>query len=80
MKRKPRSPFITSDPKVCHGRLTFRGTRILVGDVLELVAAGTPWDKIVEEFHGSISGAAIAAAIRFANQTIAEHVERPASA
>jgi uncharacterized protein (DUF433 family) len=64
MKRNRSLGFLSADPKVCHGRLTFRGTRILVSDVLELVAAGMPWDKIIEECHGSISRAAIAEAIR----------------
>jgi uncharacterized protein (DUF433 family) len=58
--------FICADPKVCHGKLTFRGTRILVSDVLELVAAGMDWDEIIKECHGSISRPAIAAAIRVA--------------
>ena len=34
--------FIVADPRVCHGQPTFRGTRILVADVLDQVcAAGT---------------------------------------
>ena len=40
--------YIVADPAVCHGQPTFRGTRILVGDVLEQVSAGmagreSPW-------------------------------------
>jgi uncharacterized protein (DUF433 family) len=80
MKRKPIGRFICADPKVCHGQLTFRGTRILVSDVLELVAGGMTWDKIIEECHGSISRGAIAEAIRLAGRMLAERVERPVSA
>ena len=29
------SRYIASDPEICHGEPTFRGTRILVADVLE---------------------------------------------
>jgi uncharacterized protein (DUF433 family) len=65
MSTKSPLKFVTADPKVCHGQLTFRGTRILVSDVLELVAAGTKWDDIIRECHGSISRAAIAEAIRW---------------
>jgi len=36
---------------VCHGKLTFRGTRIFVSDVLEQVERGLPWDTIVEEWE-----------------------------
>src|SRR5207253_1105108 len=32
--------YIVADPKVCGGRLTFRGTRVYVADVLEQVAKG----------------------------------------
>jgi hypothetical protein len=30
MKRREYGRYIVSDPKVCHGALTFKGTRILV--------------------------------------------------
>jgi uncharacterized protein (DUF433 family) len=75
MKRKSAGRFICADPKVCHGQLTFRGTRILVSDVLELVAAGLSWDAIIEECHGSISQPAIAEAIRVAGRAIVEHAD-----
>ena len=39
VQRKPVGRFVVADPKVCHGQLTFCGTRILVTDMLELVAA-----------------------------------------
>jgi uncharacterized protein (DUF433 family) len=32
--------FIITDPKVCHGKPVFRGTRIFVSDVGEMVAEG----------------------------------------
>jgi uncharacterized protein (DUF433 family) len=68
MKKQPAEQFIVSDPKVCHGKPTFRGTRLLVSDVLELVASGMSWDDVIKECHGSISRRAIAEAIRFAGQ------------
>ena len=83
MKKKPIGRFICADPKICHGKLTFRGTRILVSDVLELVADGMDWDDIIRECRGSISRAAIAEAIRIAGRAIIEHaadfLERPVS-
>jgi uncharacterized protein (DUF433 family) len=82
--RKKLGRFICADPKICHGKLTFRGTRILVTQVLELVADGMSWDDIVRECHGSISRAAIAEAIRLAGRAIEEHadeyLERPVPA
>lgn len=73
MSNKRIGRFICADPKICRGKPTFRGTRILVGDVLELVAAGMTWDAIIEECHGSISRSAIAEAIRLASRSISEH-------
>ena len=84
MKKKQIGRFITANPKVCHGKLTFRGTRILVSDVLELVAAGLSWDDIIQECRGSVSRPAIAEAIRVAGRAIVKHadeyLERPVSA
>ena len=73
MKKKLMGRHIVSDPKICHGRPTFRGTRVLVADVLEQVACGMAWDAIVEEWRGSISRAAIAEAVRLANEAFAQH-------
>jgi len=75
MKKKPTGRFIIADPKICHGKLTFRGTRILVSQVLELVAEGMSWDDIIKECHGSISRASIAEAIRLAGQAIVDHAD-----
>lgn len=47
--------YIVADPRVCHGKLTFRGTRIFVSDVLEQVEGGLPWDAIVEGVGGKSS-------------------------
>jgi uncharacterized protein (DUF433 family) len=51
--------YIVSDPAICRGQPTFRGTRILVADVMEQVAGGTAWETVVEEWRGSISADAI---------------------
>lgn len=37
--------YIVSDPKICHGKPTFRGTRVLVSDVLEQVGNGMAWEQ-----------------------------------
>ena len=84
MKKKLIGRYIVSDPKICHGQPTFRGTRILVADVLEQVAGGMAWDTIVEEWRGAVSRAAIAEAVRLASEAFAEHAGQlafdPASA
>lgn len=75
MKAKPKSigRFIVVDPRICHGQATFRGTRIMVGDVLEQVANGIAWEAIVEEWRGKISQDAIAEAVRLAREALVIH-------
>ena len=42
--------WITVDPKVCHGKPVFKGTRVLVADVLDMLANGMSIEEIVEEY------------------------------
>ncbi len=58
--------YIVVDPEICHGKPTFRGTRIMVADVLEQIADGLAWETIIEEWRGSISKEAIAEAVNLA--------------
>ena len=41
--RKALGRYVVVDSSICHGQPTFRGTRILVKDVLEQVAGGLTW-------------------------------------
>lgn len=74
MRKKQIGRYIVADPKICHGQPTFTGSRILVASVLELVADGMPWDRIVQECHNSISRDAIAEAVRLAGRAFVKHV------
>lgn len=60
--------YAVSDPRICHGKPTFRGTRVLVADVLEHVASGLAWESIVDEWNDSISKDAIRKAVQLASQ------------
>ena len=62
------SRYIVTNPKICHGKPTFRGTRILVSDVLEQVSNGMAWETIIDEWNGSITRNAISEAIMLCNQ------------
>lgn len=66
---------IVIDPDICHGQPTFRGTRILVSDVLEQVARGTAWEIIIEEWRDSITEEAIAEAVGLASQSFLDHAD-----
>ncbi len=62
--------YIVADSGVCGGKPTFRGTRILVADVLGQVARGMAWETIVEEWRGAVSMEAIAEAVRLAREAL----------
>jgi uncharacterized protein (DUF433 family) len=66
--------YIVTDPKICHGKPTFRGTRIMVSQVLEMVASGMRWESIIEQCHHSITQEAITEAISLANRVFVDHV------
>ena len=76
MDRKLIGRYIVTDPHICHGKPTFRGTRIMVSQVLEQVASGMAWDTIVDEWRGSIPKDAIAEAVRLAMQAFVDHVDQ----
>lgn len=75
-KRREFGQYIVSDPEICHGHLTFKGTRILVKSVLYYVAKGKDWDWISAECFGRVSHEAIAEAIELAAIALAEKVEK----
>ncbi len=74
MEAKPLGRYIVADPAICHGEPTFRGTRILVADVLEQVASGMAWEAIIEEWHGGVTKEAIAEAVRLAREALVTHM------
>ena len=65
---------IVADPKICHGKPTFRGTRIMVSDVLEQVSEGMAWESIIESWDNSIPREAIAEAVSLASTAFLKHI------
>ena len=49
VKRVKLGQYVVADAGICHGLPTFVGTRIMVDQVLEMVAADTPWEEIIAE-------------------------------
>ena len=78
-KRVEFGEYIVADPEICHGQLTFKGTRVLVKDVLYLIAKGKSWDWISDGYHG-LPLEAIAEAVRLAGDALVEKVEKTRSA
>ncbi len=57
--------FIVADSEICHGKPTFRGTRVMVWQILEMLEAGMAPQQIIEDFP-SITTAHIKAALHYA--------------
>jgi uncharacterized protein (DUF433 family) len=62
---------IVADPAICHGKPTFKGTRVFVADVLADVERGLSWDFIVQRWgSGKITKAAVTEAVRLAREAL----------
>lgn len=77
--RRELGQYIVADPKICHGQLTFRGTRAFVADVLDDVAHRTPWDEIVRNWHG-VTLEAITEAVQLAREALRTQEPTPTAA
>ena len=42
--------YIVMDPEICHGKPVFKGTRIMVWQVLEMLRLGYKEEEILEQF------------------------------
>ncbi|MBI2173527.1 MAG: DUF433 domain-containing protein [Candidatus Aenigmarchaeota archaeon] len=63
------SRHIVADTEICHGKPTFRGTRILVSDIVELIAAGETPEKLIEEYP-RLTKEMVREALEYAAKTI----------
>ena len=62
------------DTRVCGGRLIFKGTRILVSDVLELLRAGFAPEQISQEYRRLVTPEAVREAVTFSRKGIVREV------
>ena len=44
--------LIKTDPAICHGKACFKGTRIMVSSILELLEAGQSEEEILAGYPG----------------------------
>ena len=61
---------VVADSKICGGQPTFKGTRIMVWNVLEQLEDGMTWQEIVREWGGRVSEEAIGEAIAIADVVV----------
>src|SRR6266516_3101634 len=62
--------FIVADPKICHGKPTYKGTRLMVWRVLTMLERGESWAYIRNAWPGRISAEAIAETVRLARGSL----------
>ena len=61
--------YIVADSEICHGKPTFKGTRVMVSDIVEMIAAGEPIKDILEDYP-SITRKHISAALEYAAKLV----------
>ncbi len=71
MRRILVNKYIVADPTICHGKPTFAGTRIMVWQVLEMLAAGETQENISKVFP-SLEKEHIKAALDYASSITRE--------
>lgn len=64
---------IEINPKICNGKPVIKGTRIPVSVILEQLAEGESWDKILVSYP-ELTREDIHAALHYAKESL-EHIE-----
>lgn len=72
MQKVTINKYIVADPEICHGKPTFKGTRVMVWQVLELLAAGESPKTILEAFP-TLRPKHIKAALEYASSLTKDH-------
>ena len=62
---------IVCDPNICHGKPTFKGTRVMVWQILEMLAHGTTIQEIRKAFP-SLSLKHVRSALEYASSLTRE--------
>lgn len=64
--------YIVADPLICHGKPIFKGTRIMVWQILDLLGANVTLEEILKDYFPQLNKEAILAALDYASQLIEE--------
>ena len=65
-KRIELGQYVVADPLICHGKATYKGTRIMVWQILDELEHGMSVGQIVRAWGGRVSKAAILETIALA--------------
>ena len=72
--------YIVADPRICHGKPTFKGSRVMVWQVLRALERGEAWDGICAAWPGCVNKEAIEEAIHLAGNMLMEQKAVPHAA
>ena len=71
MKRVDINEYIVADPEICHGKPTFKGTRVMVWQVLDMLKVGQS-EKEIKDAFPHLTGNHIKAALDYASSLMKE--------
>ena len=74
-KRFELGKYIVADPQICHGKPTFKGTRIMVWQLFEHLALGEPLEDFPKHFPGRVTLEAAREALELGRQLFTENPE-----
>ena len=57
--------YVVADSEICHGKPTFKGTRIMVWQILEMLEGGMTNEEIIKDYP-SLTKEHIKAALQYA--------------
>lgn len=61
--------YISIDPQVCHGKPCIKGTRIMIGNILNMMANGADIEEILTGYP-QLNREAVLAAIAYAEAVV----------
>jgi len=79
MKPKKFGKFLVADPRICHGQLTFKGTRVPVETVLTFLAQGETIEQILRDWP-ELKRPAVVEAIELAKTALVKRAAGPIKA
>ncbi len=74
MARLEIGKHLVADTRVCGGRLIFRGTRIMVADALDLLAAGYTPEGVAKQYRGMLTATAVREACALTQRGVVREV------
>ena len=64
------SKHIVTDSEICHGQPTFKRTRVMVSDVIELIVAGVSAQEIIADYYPRLTQTMIKDALQWAAKVV----------